>query len=199
MLSIIIPAFNEEKYIEETLKSLPKEHEIIVVCNGCTDNTEEVAKKYTDNVYVLKEKGVSRAKNFGASKTKHEKLIFLDADIVIDEKVVNAIENSKYELGTIMFKPNVNNFKAKLYIFLKNIWSKLYLGGGVIYCTKEVYKNAKGFEENISYKEDIRFLKRAQEYKKYKPLNTKGIVNMRRYEKAGYLKPLLIMATYWLW
>jgi len=49
MVSIIIPAYNEEKYIEKTLKSILmqdcKDKEIIVICNGCKDNTKKIAEK----------------------------------------------------------------------------------------------------------------------------------------------------------
>ena len=59
MISVIIPAYNEEKYIEKTLKSIKKQnfkhYETIVVCNGCTDNTKDIAKRYADKVLVIKE------------------------------------------------------------------------------------------------------------------------------------------------
>ena len=49
-ISVIIPAHNEEKYIEKTLESLTKQDfadfETIVVANGCTDKTEEKVKKH---------------------------------------------------------------------------------------------------------------------------------------------------------
>ncbi|MBT4174816.1 glycosyltransferase [archaeon] len=188
-VSIIIPAYNEEKYIEETLKALPKEHEIIVVCNGCTDKTEEIAKKYTDNVYVLKEKGVSMAKNFGASKAKNDKLIFLDADIIIGEDVVNAIEDSKYDLGTIKSKPDKKHLKAKIFMLLKNIWAKNYFGGGVIFCTKKIFNKVGGFDTKLQFKEDKKFLKEAKKITKYRFIPLSGTVNMRRHEKLGYFKP----------
>jgi len=52
MISIIIPACNEEKYLLDTIKSIKsqsfKDFEIIVVCDGCTDNTPLIAKKHSD-------------------------------------------------------------------------------------------------------------------------------------------------------
>ena len=57
MISIIIPACNEENYIKDSLDSISmqdyKDYEIIVVCNGCTDKTEAIAKKYTKKVFNL--------------------------------------------------------------------------------------------------------------------------------------------------
>ena len=188
-VSIIIPAYNEEKYIEETLKALPSEHEIIVVCNGCTDNTASVAKKYTDNVIETKDKGVSMARNLGASKATHDKLIFLDADIVINGDVIETIEKSKYKLGCIKLKPNKNKLKFHIWCLLRNLWGNFY-GGGVIFCTKSVFDKAKGFEKHIKYKEDKRFLIRAKKYTQYKLLNKYGTVNMRRNEKESYFKQI---------
>ncbi len=185
-VSIIIPAFNEEKYIEPTLKTLPSEHEIIVVCNGCTDKTEKIARKYTDKVYVLKEKGVSRARNFGAEKASHEKLIFLDADIVIGEDVVNAIEKSKSGLGTIILRPSNRYWKAEFIMFLRNVLAFLSHGGGVIFCDKEIFLRAKKFEEKFTFKEDKRFVRRAKKLTKHKLIRRKGLVDMRRYERLGY-------------
>ena len=58
ILSIIIPAHNEEKYIEKTLKSIKNSdinnYEIIVVCDNCTDKTYDLSKKYTKKIYQTK-------------------------------------------------------------------------------------------------------------------------------------------------
>ena len=73
MISIIIPALNEEKVIERTLKSIQnseyKNYETIVVANGCTDKTVEKSK-LANRIIVTKKKGVSRARNLGAKKQK---------------------------------------------------------------------------------------------------------------------------------
>ena len=196
-VSIIIPAFNEEKYIEETLKALPSGHEVIVVCNGCTDKTALIARKYTDKVIITDDKGVSKAKNLGASKATHEKLIFLDADIVIKEDVIKAIEKNKSNLGTICLKPNKTDFTSKLIIFLRNHFIALTKrGGGVIYCNINIFNKVKGFPENLSFKEDILFIKKAKKIAKYKLIKKTGIVNMRRYQK-GFLKQIIIILKSW--
>ena len=100
-LSIIVPAHNEEKYIAKCLENIPKEFETIVVCNGCTDKTEEIAKKYTDKVFTLKKMGVARARNFGSKQASNNRLIFIDADIQVNEKILRKIKNSKYTIGGI--------------------------------------------------------------------------------------------------
>ena len=67
-LSIIVPVYNEEKYLKDTLEKIRdqkfKDYELIVVCNGCSDKSFNIAKKYADKAFSLKEKNVSKAKNF---------------------------------------------------------------------------------------------------------------------------------------
>lgn len=89
MISIIIPAYNSEKTIEKLLISLRKstfsDYEIIVVDDHSTDNTGEIARKYSDTVITLKKRsGPARARNIGAEKAKGDILLFLDADVVVN-------------------------------------------------------------------------------------------------------------------
>lgn len=190
VVSIIIPACNEEKYIAKTLKNIPNKYETIVVCNGCTDKTEEVVKKFPVKLISIKKKGTSHAKNFGAKNASNEMLLFLDADIVINEKIIKAIEKTKFKHGCIKLKPNINKFKAKMWIHLRNLGAKYFRGGGAIFCKKDLFEKIGGFEENLSYREDARFQNKAKKLGKYGLINEYGIVNMRRQEKEGYLKHL---------
>ena len=95
MISIVIPSFNREHYIAETLQSLInqtyKDWECIVVDDGSTDNTETVIKKYIDSdprFHFYKRpstmlKGANSCRNFGFSKSKGEFIKFLDSDDVL--------------------------------------------------------------------------------------------------------------------
>ena len=94
MISVVIPAYNEEKYLEKTLNRLPKNLELIVVCNGCTDKTAQIAKKYA-KVISISDKNVSKARNLGAKNSSGKILIFLDADTCfISEKSFSEIEKT---------------------------------------------------------------------------------------------------------
>jgi len=88
LVSIIIPAYNAEKYITDTINSVIaqtyKNWEIIIVNDGSTDNTEKVIRQgFTDErikYYYQKNAGVSFARNFGMTKSEGEFIAFLDAD-----------------------------------------------------------------------------------------------------------------------
>lgn len=95
LVSIIIPAYNAEKYIalaiESAIRQTYKNIEIIVVNDGSKDSTVEIVSRYPNVILVSTEnKGVSNARNVGIEQSKGEYLFFLDAD---DELECDAIES----------------------------------------------------------------------------------------------------------
>lgn len=84
-VSIIIAAYNEEKYIDTCLSSLKKQTynpiEIILADDGSTDSTRKIAEKHDVVVIQLNHAGTAIARNTAAEKAKGEILVFLDADM----------------------------------------------------------------------------------------------------------------------
>lgn len=89
LLSVIVPAYNCEEYIEECLDSvlgqLPEDYELIVVDDGSDDTTADILKKYDgtrDNVRIFynEHRGASGARNRGIKSAKGEYIAFLDCD-----------------------------------------------------------------------------------------------------------------------
>src|SRR3989338_7312792 len=85
--SFIIPAYNEEKYIEDCLRSIYAleelaDFEILVVDNGSTDRTTVLVEEKFPEVKILKEKrrGPNWARQMGFENSKGEMIIFIDAD-----------------------------------------------------------------------------------------------------------------------
>jgi len=102
LLSIIIPLYNAELYIERCLSSCinqnlsPDEYEIIVINDGSTDKSLEVAKEVTRNrtnatIITQSNQGVSAARNHGLSVAKGEYIWFVDADDWIKENCIKDI------------------------------------------------------------------------------------------------------------
>jgi len=190
-LSVIIPACNEEGYIGSTLESIKHDAEVIVVCNGCTDKTFEVASKYAGKnsklkVFNIPERGVSRARNFGANMATGKKLVFLDADIRLEQDVLGKIENSESALGTCLVKPDVDKFLPKGLMLLKNIAHYFGKCTGLIFCTKGVFDKAGGFDESLAIGEDGKFLRQARKFVRHSVINAYVYNCMRRFEKKGY-------------
>ena len=87
VFSVVIPLYNKEKYIQNTIKSALnqtfKDFEIIVVNDGSTDSSLAIVKQIEDSrikIFTIKNGGVSRARNFGIEKAKSDLIAFLDAD-----------------------------------------------------------------------------------------------------------------------
>lgn len=88
--SLIIPAYNSAKTLPLCLRSalnqsLPREqYEVIVIDDGSTDNTAEIAKAFGVDVIVQKNQGPAAARNAGAQKAKGDILVFTDSDCELD-------------------------------------------------------------------------------------------------------------------
>lgn len=102
-VSIIVPAYNEEKTIEKTLKSLVDQSyphfEIIVVNNNSSDHTESIAKRYTKKVYTEKKQGYHHAVRRGVRESKGTIITMCDADTIYKtdwlERGVKIFENDQ--------------------------------------------------------------------------------------------------------
>jgi glycosyltransferase involved in cell wall biosynthesis len=92
-VSIVIPAYNEEDCIERCIKSVLnqnyKDLEVILVDDGSTDKTVEIAKKYPIKIIKGQHEGNSVAKNLGWREAKGDIVIFIDADMVIHPNYVS--------------------------------------------------------------------------------------------------------------
>ena len=101
-ISVIIPAYNEEKYISKVIKMVKKcncADEIIVVDNNSTDRTSDIAKKNSAITYFCAKQGKGYAMEMGIKKAKGDILVFLDGDIC----------NYKDNFINILTSPIINN------------------------------------------------------------------------------------------
>lgn len=201
MISIIIPACNEGRYISATINSIKKQsfkdYETIVVCDGCTDNTAKVSKKIADKVVILKKRqGPGVAKNKGVEVAKGNILVFLDADTHFTSNIlenINKIDDSI--IGTARIKPSNNKFKHKFMMFLKNnILCNFGVSNGIIFCTRKSFDSINGFQ-SIQKREDGFFVRRLmKEGHKFLMIKDYVVSSTRRFDRKGYIGVIL----YWI-
>lgn len=181
-LTVIVAAYNVEKYIEKCLASLVnqtyKNLKILVVNDGSTDNTKQIIEKYEkeyENLKLLNKEngGLSSARNFGLKNTKTKYVTFVDGDDYLElntyELIMKKIEEEKTDLGIFNFKKvysqKIINSKLdeKIYNknFLKYLFSKSTEADIVvwnkIFKTDIILKNQIYFE-NRAYFEDTGFI-----------------------------------------
>lgn len=128
-VSIIVPVYNVEKYLDKCLNSLVNQdydkakYEILVVNDCSTDKSLEIINNYKilyDNIVVFnlkKNKGVSNARNIGIEKSLGEYLMFCDADDYYDLDAVKTLmetakkEKSDYVMANYIIKKNNNEIR----------------------------------------------------------------------------------------
>ncbi len=205
--SIIIPAFNEEAFLPQTLLSLktamplvPREGEVIVVDNNSTDQTAVIARQYGAQVVFEKYNQISRARNTGARHAHGQFLIFLDADTTLSHQLLTrALDNvSKRDCcgggstirGDISLKP-----AFQLGLDLWNWFSVKfkYAAGSFIYCRRDGFECVGGFNEKVYAGEEIWFsrcLKRwgRSQYLSFKIIDQAPVTTSTR--KIDWFSPL---------
>ena len=149
MLSIIIPIFNAEKYLEKCIDSILEqrytEYELILVDDGSIDKSAQMCDEYADKdnrvIVIHKENGgLSDARNTGVKVTKGEYIFFIDSDDFLDdnkalEKIVNRLKKSNADVLNFGFKKYYANEDKEYNYF------KIDKNMPIEYC-----KDEKGFE-----------------------------------------------------
>ena len=104
LVSVVVPVYNGEQYIEKCIKSLLIQSyeltEILVVDDGSTDTTADICSSYTErgNIKYFKQKnsGPAAARNYGLSKAQGKYIAFVDADDYVDKDYISyLVENLK--------------------------------------------------------------------------------------------------------
>lgn len=179
LVSIIIPCYNQDEYIIETLQSVLNQTyinwECIIVDDGSTDKSakaiDALVCKNPRFIYCYKtNEGVSKARNFGLDIAKGQFIQFLDADDVLDKNKIqysidelNKVENKEVEMIISNFKMishdsknffppfcKINNEALTFDNFLYNFFSiQLQCG----FFDQKLFKNIR-FHENLSAQED---------------------------------------------
>ena len=114
LVSVVIPAYNEEKFIERKVKNIfeldyPRNKlEVIVINDESTDNTENIVKKLQRRYRNLKlvshgiRKGQAAAFNTGVRNSKGKFILLSDADSILDRNVlINALQSFDHDIGAV--------------------------------------------------------------------------------------------------
>lgn len=167
-LSIVLPVFNVEKYLERCIKSILegtyKDLELVIVNDGTKDDSENIIirylEKYNNITYIVKENGgLSHARNVGYTYAKGEYIAFFDSD--------DYIEKDMYE--KLMAKAKDYNYDivvCDLYMEYEQTGKKIYVGSNVEKEYKDVEKDNNGISIRKEIMENIYIAVHNKIYKK---------------------------------
>ncbi len=201
-VSVVIPAFQEEKYIAATLSRLVNiDHliEIIVVDGGSKDKTVEVARRFTDKVYVLREQGIARARNYGAKRACGDVLVFLDADVITTadfvEKVLETFSNSTVIGATCFIMPVKPRFHEKVFFDLHNSLTRIlarfkpHCRGEFFVVRRSEFLKVNGFDESLPCSEDHELAFRLSKRGRFVFIKSLTVYeSLRRFRKLGLFR-----------
>lgn len=174
-ISIIVPVYNTEKYIERCINSILKqefkEYQLIIINDGSSDDSEKLILKMikglSNVVYKkIKNSGVAHARNFGLKYVEGEYVAFVDSDDFIDQKMFKKLyklaNSEKCDVVSCAYKKIYkDSFKE---IHPKNIKcygkslveSKDILLNTNPYITNKLFKASLLFDNNVTFDEDLR-------------------------------------------
>lgn len=198
-VTVVIPTYNSEKTIENTLNSICKYfNKIIMVDANSCDLTIQISKKY--NIKIIKSlKGRGPQLILGAEHTATDWIFFLHSDTIIKKSniidinqfITNTLNNNKAASFKIKF--NTNNIWSNLLGKLVNIRSKylkLPYGDQGLLISRSFYKNIGGYK-NIPIMEDVEIIRNIG-FRNIKILNSYIITDAARFENQGWIyRPMI--------
>ena len=185
-VSVIVPVYNTEKYLEKCLDSLVnqtlKDIEIIVVNDGTKDNSQKIIDKYKKKYkniksYIKENGGLSDARNFGIEKASGDYLSFIDSDDYVStnmyEKMYNKAISGNFDIVVCDFNyiyedsdvikcssskinGDTTNIKKVMFDNFPAVWNKIY--------KKKLLKDIR-FKKKVWF-EDVEFIYRVLPYVK---------------------------------
>ena len=204
MLSIIIPALNEEKYLPLLLKEIRKQNfngdlEIIVADAGSVDRTVEIAKSF--GCQVVQGGLPARGRNEGAKIARGDIFLFMDADNLylpdnFLKELLEEFEKRKLDIASFPICPQGNGFDRfayKIYNrFVQLVQRFSAYATNSILVRKNIHQKIGGFDEEIKIAEDHFYVKTARKFGKFGFIKTEPVLtSTRRFEKDGRLKTYL--------
>jgi glycosyltransferase involved in cell wall biosynthesis len=169
-LSIIIPMYNTGDFVKRCLESLNnqtcKDFEAIVVDDGSSDNSYEIAKEYLETsklnyrIYKQQNSGVSSARNFGMDHSNGKYLYFLDSDDFIDKEMVSKtrLTASKSDVDIIFFGyDKVDEAYNTIWNFADDYKYIEDFENGKVILKKILNKELRIFPLNVLYRREVIF------------------------------------------
>ena len=206
MISVVVPAFNEEKLLGATLACIREatqgmDIELVVCDNNSTDGTAEIARQAGAKVVFEPLNQISRARNAGAAAASGDWLVFVDADSCPDAAlfadVAAAIAGGRHVGGGATMRFDEADWLGRGAVAVWNATSRImrWAAGSFVFCKAEAFRAIGGFSTELYASEEIDFSRRLKRLGRFTilhrhPLRTSGR-KVRLYSKREYFRLLL--------
>ncbi len=199
-VSIIIPAYNEEKYLPALLDSIKSQtvqpQEVIVVDAYSEDRTAAIVAQYGFTLLRLRKKGPSRQRNYGAKMASSDLLLFLDADVILPptflEETISEMMKENLDVASCYVRPLSSKKTDRVLHTLVNYYLTftksffLHAPGCCIFASRAIHQKIGGFDETLFLGEDHDYVQKAEKISKFSYLHTHKIpISIRRLEREG--------------
>jgi len=179
-VSIVVPMYNEEKTVGKCIESLLNQsysshnYEIIVVSDGCNDNSEEIvrnimkfANKFDIKMVRQENQGAAAARNFGAKSSRGAIVLFIDADCIADfrwiEEMIKPLSKNNVAGVQGAYKTKQKEIIAQLsqiefeerFIKLQQTEYVDFVGSFSAAYKREVFEKFNGFDTKFVMNEDV--------------------------------------------
>lgn len=203
MISLIVPAHNEQAVLGRTLQAIHESsrligqpYEIIVVNDASTDATAEVALQHNATIVNVNHRQIAATRNSGGRAARGERFFFIDADTTVNPRAIASALRAMNRGAAGGGAPTWPADAVPLYVWLMAlvyvIPAKLagFTGGAFMFCTREAFHASGGFDERLYWAEEGSFalaLKRVGRFVViWEPVRTSG----RRFRTMSGLQVL---------
>lgn len=205
-VSVVIPSFNEATYIGRLLEDLSEQNfdsfEVIVSDAESKDMTSDVVKSYSDKLDIKlvssPPRGPANGRNLGAKKAKGEWLLFLDADVEIDDPnfidtLVKKAGENNWQTASAKINPSHGTLKERFgmranYRYIKLLAKTKHpvAPGWCILTKRKIFEKHLGFNEKIQFGEDYDYVTRVGDHGYGFVEDTYYYVDFRRAREEGW-------------
>lgn len=206
MISVVMPVYQEERALPETLRSLlaqPGEYEVLVVDGGSTDRTCELVRAETRARLFRATKGRAFQMNEGAAHARGEWLLFLHADTVLPSGALQRLNDLEAEpsvqAGGFLHRFSGDDWRLCLISFLDNVRcarSRIIYGDQAMFVRRSLFERLGGFPPQPIL-EDVAFCERLIKVASPVLLSPPVVTDSRKFVQMGvwrsFLRVLLII------
>jgi glycosyltransferase involved in cell wall biosynthesis len=168
MISFIVPAYNEEALIGQTVEAinraaqrLAEPCEVIVTDDASSDQTASIAEAHGARVIKVHLRQIAAARNAGARQAHGQMLIFVDADTLVSEAVVRAAVDAMNRGAAgggsaVTFEGQIPRYAELMQPLLVRMFRAAGLACGCfLFCTRDAFEAGGGFDEKLFASEEI--------------------------------------------